>query len=246
MAAPRRLCEPSPTPRLRLHRVKEHELLPQVSVGESLDEVTFAGIVSLAMSLPSEVERQRLDWIADDLREAFNERGHRVDVALEADPSFGSGQSRSALMRDLVMSSIAQSASYAGVPFQPVNGIGRELVGERHRYRIRRAKANEEEPIITVSSESSLVLDEEPTLFPMENWVLGWISGADGLIADVFIAEILGIREGRPGQLILGSIRPIGTDGPIGDGFTPTDEDLDLGLDDEGDADEGDTGELGA
>lgn len=198
------------------------------------------------MSHPSEVERQQLDRIADDLREAFNERGHRVDVALEADPSFGSGHSRSALMRDLVMASIAQSASQAGLTFHAVHGSGRELVGEQHRYRVRRATFSGEDFVIRVSSESSLVLEEELSLFPMENWVFGWISNADGLIADVFVAEVLGIKDGWPGQLILGSVLPLGTDGPVGDGFTPTDEDLDFGLDDEGDESEGDAFEFGA
>jgi hypothetical protein len=212
-----------------------------------LDGVTFAGIVSRTMSLPGEVERQRLDWIADDLREAFNERGHRVDVALDADPAFGSGLSRNALMRDLVMDTVALAASQAGISFKPVNGSGRELAGEMHRYRIRRAKADSTGvPIIAISSESSLVLEEEPSLFPMENWVFGWISDADGLIADIFVAEVCGIRPGTPGQLILGSIVPLGTDGPVGDGFTPTNEELDLGLDEDGDLDEGEEGGLGA
>jgi hypothetical protein len=199
------------------------------------------------MSLPGEVERQRLDWIADDLRETFNERGHRVDVALDADPAFGSGHSRSALMRDLVMDAIAQSARQACLTFKPVNGSGRELVGERHRYRIRRAKADlTGVPVIAISSESSLVLEEEPTLFPMKNWVFGWISNVEGLITDIFVAEICGILPGTPGQLILGPIIPLGTDGPVGDGFTPTDEDLDLGLGEVDEEDEGEAGDLGA
>jgi hypothetical protein len=209
--------------------------------------VTFGRILSPIMSLPSEVERQQLDWIADDLREAFNERGHRVDVALDADPAFGSGNSRSALIRDLVMEVVARSASQAGVYFQPVNGSGRELIGEKHRYRIRRAKGRVPgNPIITVSSESSLGFEEEPTLFPMENWVFAWTTTADGLVADVFVGEVLGILPGSPGRLDLGQTLALGSDGPVNGGFTPTDEDLDLGFDDEGEADEGDVDGLGA
>jgi hypothetical protein len=150
-------------------------------------------------------------------------------------------------MRDLVMDTVVQSASQAGITFKPINGSGRELVGEQHRYRIRRAKADSTGvPIIAISSESSLVLEEEPTLFPRENWVFGWISDVDGLIADVFVAEVCGILPGTPGQLILGSIVPLGTDGPVGDGFTPTNEDLDLGLDEDDDMDEDEEGDLGA
>src|SRR5262249_38675774 len=36
----------------------------------SLDKVTYDGIFSRAMSSPSDVERERLDFIADELREA--------------------------------------------------------------------------------------------------------------------------------------------------------------------------------
>ena len=186
------------------------------------------------MSLPREIERRRLDEIAFDLHETFSERGHRVDVALEADPSFGSGRSRSSLMSDLVLDSVSRSASRIGVYFQPINGSGRELLGERHRYRVRRAKRDSKgDLVVTVSSESSLGFDEEPTLFPMESWVFGWISDAEGLIAEVFVAEIRGILPGTPGRLVLGDALPLGSDGSPDGGFTPTDEDLDLGVEDE-------------
>ena len=197
------------------------------------------------MSSPSDVERERLDFIAAELREAFSERGYRVDVALEADEAFGSGSSRSSLMRDLVMDAVSRSASRVGdIYFRPVNGAGRELVGARHRYRIRRAKRDAEDNlIIEVSSESTLVLEEEPTLFSMENWIFGWVSNAEGLIAEVIAAEVLGVRPGSPGRLILGDVLALGSGGPTGGGFTPADEDLDLGL---GEEDEGGESGLGA
>ena len=154
------------------------------------------------MSSPSDVERERLDFIAAELREAFSERGYRVDVALEADEAFGSGSSRSSLMRDLVMDAVSRSASRVGdIYFRPVNGAGRELVGARHRYRIRRAKRDAEDNLIVeVSSESTLVLEEEPALFSIENWIFGWVSNAEGLIAEVIAAEVLGVRPGSPGR----------------------------------------------
>ncbi len=197
------------------------------------------------MSSPSDVERERLDFIAAELREAFSERGYRVDVALEADEAFGSGSSRSSLMRDLVMDAVSRSASRVGdIYFRPVNGAGRELVGARHRYRIRRAKRDAEDNlIIEVSSESALVLEEESTLFSMENWIFGWVSNAEGLIAEVIAAEVLGVRPGSPGRLILGDVLTLLSGGPTGGGFTPADEDLDLGL---GEEDEGGESGLGA
>lgn len=108
------------------------------------------------MSLPSSVERQQLDEIAFDLRETFVERGHRVEVALDVDSSFGSGTSRSSLRRDLVMETVSRSASRLGLSFRRVNGNGRELFGDRHRYRVRKATLDSEgKPIVTVSSESA-------------------------------------------------------------------------------------------
>lgn len=56
-------------------------------------------------------------------------------------------------------------------------------------------------------------------------------------------AEVLGVRPGSPGRLILGNVLALGSGGPVGGGFTPADEDLDLGLDEE---DEGGESGLGA
>jgi hypothetical protein len=198
------------------------------------------------MSLPSGLERQQLDVIADDLRETFSERGHHVDVALDADDAFGSGQSRSSLMRDLVRDTVARKASQLGVGFEPVNGTGRELVGAHHRYRLLRAKRNAKaEIVIAVNTESSLRFEEEASLFPLQNWVFGWISDSDGLIGEVFAAEIIDIFIGRPGRLVLGVVLALGSSvdgGPFGGKFNASDEGLDLG----GAESDGNEGEHGA
>jgi hypothetical protein len=187
------------------------------------------------MSLPSDAERRQLDEVAFDLREAFGERGHRVDVALDADPAFGSGRSRSSLMSDLVMDVVGRAASRVGLYFQPVNGSGREIIGEEHRYRVRRARRDAKGNIVvTVSSESSLGCEEELTLFPRTSWLFGWISDAEGLVAEVFAAEILGLEAGSPGRLILGSCLTLGSGGPFDGRFIPADEDLDFGEEEEG------------
>jgi hypothetical protein len=77
----------------------------------------------------------------------------------------------------------------------------------------------------------------------MENWVFGWVSNAEGLIAEVIAAEVLGVRPGSPGRLILGDVLTLWSGGPTGGEFTPADEDLDLGL---GEEDEGGESGLGA
>jgi hypothetical protein len=187
------------------------------------------------MSLPTDGERWQLDQVAFDLCETFSERSHHIDAALEVDPAFGSGWSRSALTHDLVVESAGRSASRVGLGFRPVNGSGREIIGERHRYRVRRARRDAHgNLVILVSSESSLAVEEEPSLFPTASWVLGWVVGADGPVAEVFVAPILGVDSGRPGRLILGPALTLGSGSPLGGGFTPSDED-DLGFGDEDD-----------
>lgn len=192
------------------------------------------------MSLPSDAERKRLEEIAFILREVVEERGHHVDGALAVDRSFGSGRSRAALTRDLAMDAIEVGASQVGsLAFQRVNGDGRELIGARHRYRLRRARWDAAgDLVITASSESSLGIEEEETLFPLESWVFGW-TFESGLIADVFIAKILGFKMGKPGRLILGSVHLLGSGEPLGGGFTPSNDDDLPGFENEEDEDAG-------
>ncbi|MFC5289155.1 hypothetical protein ACFPM7_19060 [Actinokineospora guangxiensis] len=180
------------------------------------------------MSRPSDAELQQLDAIAVDLKETFEERGHRVALAMAADDAFTSGNSRSALMRDLAIDAVTLSASRNGLPFRQVLGGGHELLGRQHTYRLRKARHDATGFVITASNESGLVSEEEPSLFPMEKWVLGWVPDDLGSVAEVFTAAVLGIEEGRPGRLVLGSAIALGTRDPISGGFTPTDEGLDF------------------
>jgi hypothetical protein len=192
------------------------------------------------MSLPGDAERKLLEEIAFILREVIEERGHHVDSALAVDRAFGSGKSRAALTRDLAMDAIELGASQVGsIMFRHVNGEGRELVGARHRYRLRRARWDAAgDLVITTSSESSLGIEEEETLFPLESWVFGW-TFESALIADVFIAKILGVKVGKPGRLILGSVHLLGSGDPFGGGFTPSVDDDLPGFEDERDDDAG-------
>ena len=180
------------------------------------------------MSQPSEMELRRLHELGSELREAFAERGHRVGVALDADPNFGSGRSRSALRGDLVEGVLSQKAGAVGLGWRPVNGSGREVVGHRHRYRVRQAGRDAQGTVvIKVNTDTNLMLDEEePTLFPLASWVLAWIPDPEGGIADVLVAEIRGYLPGKPGRMILGPEILLGGEGPWGAGFTPIDEGL--------------------
>jgi hypothetical protein len=167
--------------------------------------VTFARILFLLMSLPGARELQKLHEIADELHEVFDERGYRVEVALDADPAFGSGFSRSHLERDLALGVIEVAASQAGGPgFMHVNGAGRELVGEHHRYRLLRGKRDAEGELVVVPSSETAFADEEASLLPREHWVLCWLIGDAGTLEDVVAAAVVGTSSGKPGRLVLG------------------------------------------
>lgn len=197
------------------------------------------------MSQPSEQERQVLDRVADELRDVVAERGYRVDVAMAVDPAFGSGWSRSAVTRDLVVAAVSGAASRVGLDFRPVNGMGREFrflsgIVDR-RYRLRRARRGPDGGLlITTSSDSALATSLENSLLNEEKWLFAWTLGPDGLIDEVLIAEVVGFTEGSPGYLKLGRLIALaGHDEPLG-GFHPTDEHLDgFGEDEDFDEDLG-------
>jgi len=182
------------------------------------------------MSQISAAEFHRLSQLADELREVFVERGHRVGVALDTDPAFGSGTSRASLARDLALATIGESCGPIGLDFRNVNG-GRELrlVSDRARH-FRLLKAQQRADgryFIPANSDSALASPTQPTLYERENWVFAWTFTEDVQIGDVFIAPNLGYVDGSPGHWDLGPITLLGTEGAPATGFTPTDEDLD-------------------
>lgn len=195
------------------------------------------------MSQPPDVELEQLRMIAADLQEVVAERGYRVDVALDADPAFGSGQARAWLLRDLVMEAIDEAASRVGVEFQIITGGGRELQtvadGVIRRFRCKSARRNADDQIeVLANSDAPLtVAEDEGSLFTVEAWVFGYISSSSAGLDEVFIAPITDFIEGNPSRFGLGqAIQLLGPDlPPRGSGFKPTDEGLE-GFDDDGEA----------
>jgi hypothetical protein len=184
------------------------------------------------MSQPTQEEVRLLGRIADELREVFAERGYRVDVAMETDPAFGSGRSRSSMTRDLVVDAVTFAASRCGVDHRAVNGDGRELrylAGSiDRRYRLRKARRTTDGSLLITSSAASALAVDEDTLFIEETWTFAWTLTSDGMIDEVLIAEVVGYVEGNPGYLKLGRVIPLGGSGEPSGGFRPADEDLDI------------------
>lgn len=186
------------------------------------------------MSRPSSSELAQLNRLSNELREEFEERGHRIDKGLSADRAFGRG-SRSSMTRELVADVISAAASPMGIDFRSVNGAGRELrflSAVDRRYRLRRARRSVDgELVVPVSSDSALAIDEL-TLIREEHWGFLWVVNDDSQMAEVLIAEIVGFTEGRPGRLRFGEVIALGSPNSPRGGFRPTDEDLDLGDED--------------
>lgn len=200
--------------------------------------MTKRRILSLSVSHLLDFELRALNAVADELREVFVERGHRIEQAMETDPAFGSGWSHAALSRDLAVGAASGAASRIGLDFRPVNGGGREfrtLAGTiDRRFRLRRAHRRADgTTIITANSDSALAV-EDGSFFDQEQWVLSWMPTPEGAIEVVFVAEVVGFVEGRPGHLTLGPMTLLGGEDLPAGGFNPTDEDLDGFGEDEG------------
>lgn len=184
------------------------------------------------MSHLSPEELDRLERLAYGIRETFSERGYRIGVALDQDWSFREGErARSGLARSMMQCAVTLAAG-AVAHFGLKTGEGGVCLVHsfdrrysRH-YRVLSAKRHEGSYRILSSSDSILETDAE-SMFVEENWVLGYALDLDNQVEDLFVAQVLGRREGNPGELILGLEYMLTGRPPTGDGgFQPTDEDL--------------------
>lgn len=186
--------------------------------------------------------------LADEIRETFDERGWKIEKALQLDGAFSkTRRSQSSLGRDLVLDAIEQAASRIGLTCQPVTGGGWDVVylvdGADRRFRVRKATVDPDTGEYTMlwTSDSIFITEGEPeALYPTERWVLGYTVDSEGMIADIFAARVLGKTDESVPHLLLGPATILGTLGyptqPPGGGFQPPDEnDLGAGFDDESD-----------
>ncbi len=197
-----------------------------------------------------------MDRLADEIRETFEERGHKIEIAVGLDPEFTrSRRPRSALGRELVLGTVERATLPLGLGLRPVGGGGYDVVayvdGTERRFRVLKATVDPGtgEFVIICRSDSILtVSDVEPDdIVPVEQWVLGYTVDDRGIVAQIFAARVLGATPDAVSRLRLGSVTLLGTGllpGPGGGKFVPDDEDdLDEAF---GWSDEDTTGELDA
>lgn len=174
---------------------------------------------------------EMLEQIAFEIREVYEERGHKVDSALEQDSAFvRSGRSRSSLSRDLVAQAFTTSASRAGLSIDP-HAYGakqfRVSIGSSVGvFRLKKAEIEADGTYKIVTSSSSTWGDaDEDTLILETPYVLGYTLSSNQ-IGDIFFAKVNGVIEGNPGQYALGPVVLLGGETTTGLGiFAPTVDD---------------------
>ena len=194
-----------------------------------------------------------LHLLANDIREAFSDRGHKVEKAVQSDRAFHrTRHTQSSMVRGLVLDTVENHASRHGLQVVPVVGGGCDVqylfdLTDR-RFRVLKASKDREtgEHEIVCKSDAVLTITEaEPeSLFTYERWVLAYTVDDAGMLVDIFAAPVEGMTADAVPRLRLGPITRLGSCLPNGPtaGFLPDDEN-DLGLGDELDDDGDQTGE---
>ena len=190
------------------------------------------GITFEAMSQVVGVEQQRLEAIAEEVREQFAADGHLVGTAVDLHPAFNrSRRPGRSLTRELIMDAVSAGAARAGMHLEPVTGGGLDLVSQDgatyRRYRLRSATPRRDGTFRIPHNGDSALAEPSGDLFQSEQWVFGYtLTAAYGLGA-LFVAQVVGVLAGNPGTLILGDpLLLTATSTPPPD-FTAPEEDLD-------------------
>ncbi|GAA4124701.1 hypothetical protein GCM10022215_32570 [Nocardioides fonticola] len=173
--------------------------------------------------------------LADEIREVFSERGHKVETAVGLDPAFTRNKRpESALVRSLVTDAITNAAPRLGVGIVPAPGGAVELAVlhnfTERRLRVLKATRDEETGEFVIIADRAIldISDADPeSAFRHERWVLGYTTDDAGMIHDIFAAAVLDVTGDSVTRAVLGPITLLGsgTD-PFGGKFQPADDDL--------------------
>lgn len=183
---------------------------------------------------------EKLEQIAVEIRETFEERGHGVQTALDQDRAFKrSGNSRSSLTRDLVGDAFLTGASRVGFDvdlfakggakqFRAPTGSGIGL------FRLKKAEQNTDGKYRILANGSALWGDADDYSLLIETpYVLGFTMSSNQ-IHDIFYAKVIGVTIGNPGELRLSGTTVLNGRSPVGGGsFEPEVDDALPGFEDE-------------
>lgn len=198
--------------------------------------------------LPDEL-LTRLHQVADEMTEIWSERGHNVGTALGADRAFKvDNRPRSALSLSLLRNAFAAGASRAGVQCDPVRGGALELHASTAVdfavIRLRKALRRRGGSVSVIANRGSTWGGfNEEALIAETPYVFAYMLDDDQRLT-MFIAEVLDVTDGNPGELVLGPRTALGSSpGPSDGGFKPDEDDALPGFDEfdsEDDEGEGD------
>ena len=188
------------------------------------------------MSRLSDSEITLLRQIAREIREAVEESGYTVDVALRQHPAFTYSRTPlSSLERSLVLDAARRGASVAGAGVDEVSG-GLDIVttgnGAVRRFRLKRVKVSAKGELEAVCGLGSSLLAADPDgLLPEERWLLGFATDDDHTIDRLLAIEIVDWNGTGPVHLVFGRVIDLEEELPPR-GFRSTDEGLE-GFEDE-------------
>lgn len=175
--------------------------------------------------LPLDIAR-RLEDASFEMTEIYDSRSHAVGAALAHDRSFTRTEgSRSSLTRDLVGDAFLAAMSHVGLSARRGTGGACEVVeyigGWYANIRLRRAERRADGSyFVRANRASSFGYVDEALLEPDHDFVFGFT--IDGTELNCFVAPVVRVIEGSPGELVLGdAIEFGGTAAPDPSGFRP-------------------------
>lgn len=166
--------------------------------------------------LPLSLVRQ-LDDAAFVMSEIFATRAHGIDRAVSIDPAFERTRNpRSALTRELVTETFLKEMARVGLHPRPVAGGACEVLapisGGYANIRLRSAEPRGEGYYVRQNKASSFGEVDEALMLPDYPYVFGFTIDGDGQI-HFFVAPVLRVIEGNPGELELGDAITLGSHG---------------------------------
>lgn len=170
---------------------------------------------------------QQLDDAAFEMGEIYADRGHLVETAVSLDPAFTRNRrSRSSLTLDLMSDGFFAAMSRVGLsPFRGTGGsveLLADIPAGLANVRLRRAeKRGDEEYFVRANKASTFGYVNEELMIPDYPFVFGFTLDAMDQ-AEFFVAEVVEVVEGSPGELILGTPNLLGgASAPKPSGFDP-------------------------
>lgn len=158
---------------------------------------------------------QQLDDAAFEMGEIYAERGHLVESAVSLDPAFTRNRrSRSSLTLDLMSEAFLTATSRVGLsPFRGTGGsveLLADIPGGLANVRLRRAeRRNGEEYFVRANKASTFGFVNEQLMIPDYPFVFGFTLD-EMEQAEFFVAEVVNVIEGNPGELVLGTPHLLG------------------------------------